>query len=174
MVKASLLKTTAFLVPLAGLLYYGITEDLYRPVEIGEKAPHFSLPTIAGRPLEPSQFEGRVVVLNFWATWCPPCVEEMPSLERLSQERTEGSWEVITVSVDQDLPALQDFVTKHGITLPIAKDPQRQVAVLYGTYKYPESYIIGPQGYVHKKLIGAINWDEPRIRDYLNSLAKKP
>ena len=159
MVKASLLKMAAFLVPLAGLLYYGITEDLYRPLEVGEKAPHFSLPMITGGPLELSQFEGRVVVLNFWATWCPPCVEEMPSLQRLFQER---------------IPALQDFVAKHEITLPIAKDPQRQVAVLYGTYKYPESYIIGPQGLVRKKFIGSINWDEPSIRDYLNSLAKKP
>ncbi len=174
MVKASLLKTAAFLVPLAGLLYYGITEDLYRPLEVGEKAPHFSLPMITGRPLELSQFEGRLVVLNFWATWCPPCVEEMPSLQRLFQERIKGNWEVITVSVDQDLPALQDFVAKHELTLPIAKDPQRQVAVLYGTYKYPESYIIGPQGLVRKKFIGSINWDEPSIRDYLNSLAKKP
>ena len=171
MSKASLLKTAAFLIPLAGLLYFGITEDPYRPIERGEPAPDFSLPTLAGGSLELAQFQGKLVVLNFWATWCPPCVEEMPSLERLSRQGAERNLEVVTVSVDQDLSVLQDFIAQHDLTLPVASDPQRQVAVLYGTYKYPESYIISPQGIVHDKMIGAIDWDEARIREHLFSLA---
>ena len=106
MSKASLLKTAAFLIPLAGLLYFGITEDPYRPVESGEPAPDFSLPSLAGGSVELAQFQGKLVVLNFWATWCPPCVEEMPSLERLSRQGAERNLEVVTVSVDQDLSVL--------------------------------------------------------------------
>ena len=174
MSKASVLKTAAFLIPLAGVLYFGITEDLYRPIERGEPAPDFILPRLAGGSLELAQFQGKLVVLNFWATWCPPCVDEMPSLERLSRRGGDMNLEVVTISVDQDLSALQNFIAEHRLTLPVARDPQRQVAILYGTYKYPETYIISPEGVVHDKMIGPVNWDGSRIRERLFSLASLP
>ena len=171
MMKSRLLRAAFLLVPFAGVLYYGITEQADRPVLIGEVAPDFSVSSLEGTPLQLQQYRGKVVVLNFWATWCPPCVTEMPSLERLAN--LDEKIAVLTISVDEDPETLRQFVAEHGLTLAIARDPERRLAVRYGTYKYPESYIIGPGGKLHEKMFGAIDWDEPRLREHLFALARR-
>ena len=170
MKKGSLLRFTLLAVPLAGVLFFGVTEKLDRPVRAGEAAPDFALESLQGEPVELSRYRGRVVVLNFWATWCPPCVTEMPSLERLS--KLDNNVTVLTVSVDRDLGILRNFVAEHGLTLPVARDPERRLAARYGTYKYPETYILGPNGQVHDKMVGAIDWDQPNLRSHLLALAR--
>ena len=170
MKKGSLLRFTLLGVPLAGVLFFGVTEKLDRPVRAGEAAPAFALESLQGEPVELSRYRGRVVVLNFWATWCPPCVTEMPSLERLS--KLDNNVTVLTVSVDRDLGILRKFVAEHGLTLAVARDPERRLAVRYGTYKYPETYILGPNGQVHDKIVGAVDWDQPNLRNHLLALAR--
>jgi peroxiredoxin len=139
-------------------------------VEVGDEAPEFSLASDAGRTVELKEFRGRFVVLNFWATWCPPCVEEMPSLDRFHQQFSSRGVVVLGVSVDQDVNAYQQFLKKAGVTFLTLRDPERKVSRLYGTYKYPETYFIDRQGKIVQKIIGQADWTDPKMVDYMNRL----
>jgi len=143
-----------------------------QPVEKGEKAPDFLLPTLADNKISLSDLHGRVVVLNFWATWCPPCVEETPSLNRFSEQMEAQGVTVIGVSVDRDAAALEKFVANAQLIFPIARDPQQTVSSRYGTFKFPESYIIDLDGRIAEKLIGAVNWQDERIVNLVSGLAR--
>jgi peroxiredoxin len=133
------------------------------PVRVGGPAPNFTLPNLKGGAISLKDYRGRVVVLNFWATWCPPCVEEMPSLAAFAREMESAGVTVVGVSLDYDEDALRQFIEKHEVKFPIARDTQQRVSAQYGTFKYPETYIIDPDGNITDKLIGAINWQDPRI-----------
>jgi thiol-disulfide isomerase/thioredoxin len=109
---------------------------------------------------------GKVVVLNFWATWCPPCVEEIPSLVAM-QAQMKNRVTVFAVSVDDDEEAYRQFLVEHKVDLLTVRDPSRQSALLYGTVKYPESYIIDPNGIVRRKYVGPVDWTQPAVREYL-------
>lgn len=131
------------------------------PAEIGKPAPDFSLQDENGRSVQLSDYRGRFVVLNFWATWCPPCVEEAPSLDKLNRHfaaTTPGRIAVLTVSADPDWAPVKQFVKEHRITFPVLLDKRQEVPGSYGTFKYPETYIIDPQGIVRQKVIGAYDW----------------
>lgn len=140
-------------------------------LEIGDRMPAFTLPMQPAGAIDLSRFKNRVVVLNFWATWCPPCIDEAPSLERFSQDMKPHGVEVIGVSVDQDAGALGQFISKYGVTFPIARDPNQQLANGLGTFKYPESYILDRNGRVAEKIIGETNWEDPRMIQYVSALA---
>ncbi len=113
---------------------------------------------------------GQIVVLNFWATWCPPCVEEMPSLEQL-QERYKGKGVVVLgVSIDDDDGAYHQFLKDHKVDFLTVRDKTKHSSILYGTFKYPETYIIDRNGVVRRKFIGAVEWGQPEIVEYLNRL----
>ena len=112
--------------------YVHLAENRGYALQEGSAAPGFQLPTLAGERADLASFRGKVVVLNFWATWCPPCVAEMPSLERLHRSLGPEGLAVVTVSTDEDREILEEFVTRHGLTLPVLLDPGGQVAS--GTY----------------------------------------
>ncbi|MDD5543515.1 MAG: TlpA disulfide reductase family protein [Acidobacteriia bacterium] len=131
------------------------------PAEIGKAAPNFSLQDENGHSVQLSDYRGRYVVLNFWATWCPPCVEEAPSLDKLNRRFAATSPSriaVLTVSADPDWAPVKLFVKEHDISFPVLLDKRQEVPSIYGTYKYPETYIIDPQGVVRQKVIGGYNW----------------
>jgi len=113
---------------------------------------------------------GKVVVLNFWATWCPPCVEEMPSLVQMQQRMGAKGVTVLAVSVDVDEGAYQRFLKNHKIELLTVRDPDQKSNNLYGTSKFPESYIIDRSGVVRRKFFGAVDWTQPEIVDFLSKL----
>jgi cytochrome c biogenesis protein CcmG/thiol:disulfide interchange protein DsbE len=140
------------------------------PALVGRPAPDFSLQD-GQRTVSLRDFRGKVVVLNFWATWCPPCVEETPSLVAM-QQRTRPKVEVIAVSVDVDPKAYSDFVRDYKMQdLLTVRDPEgKKSSGLYGTWKYPETYIIDENGVLRRKFIGAQDWTDPGILDYLNKL----
>ncbi len=142
------------------------------PPQVGDPAPGFTLPCLAQSPVSLRDYRGQVVVLNFWATWCPPCVEEAPTLEMFSQAARKMGVTVIGVSVDQDKPALEKFVAEHRLSFPIARDPDQAVASRFGTSKFPETYIIDRDGKVAEKIIGAFNWQDPRISTFVEGLAR--
>jgi len=147
------------------------------PVEVGEYAPDFVLPAIiqgspASGPLRLADHRGQVVLVNFWATWCPPCVEETPSLEELSVKLSKMGVEVIGVSVDQDPAALNKFIAEHRISFPVVRDPNQSVASTYGTYQFPETYILDRGGRVAEKIIGARDWEDPLMVSFVDSLAR--
>ena len=139
-----------------------------RPPRIGETAPDFTI-NDAGRTVTLSQFRGKPVLLNFWASWCAPCVEEMPSLVQF-QKQIGDKATVLAVNVDSDQNAYKQFVRDHNVDLLTVWDPKQQANALYGTFKFPETYVISPDGKILRKFIGAVDWTNPEIVAYVNKL----
>jgi peroxiredoxin len=139
-----------------------------RPPGVNAPAPDFTIKD-GEHTVSLHEFKGKVVVLNFWATWCPPCVEEMPSLVAL-QDRMKNQITVVAVSLDADSGAYRKFIKDHNITLLTVRDSDQKSNSLYGTYKFPETYIIDRQGKIRRKFIGAVNWNDPAIEQYLRGL----
>jgi cytochrome c biogenesis protein CcmG, thiol:disulfide interchange protein DsbE len=139
-----------------------------QPPRIGQAAPEFTV-TDSQRTVSLSQFKGKPVVLNFWASWCAPCVEEMPSLVQL-QKIMGDKVTILAVSEDADDKAYRQFVQDHNVDLLTVRDPKEAANTLYGTFKFPETYIIDKDGVIRRKFIGATDWTNPEIVDYLNKL----
>ncbi len=137
------------------------------PPRIGNAAPDFTIPD-GQRSVSLSQFKGKPVVLNFWATWCPPCIEEMPSLVRL-QKQIGDQVTILAVSEDDDDNAYKQFVKDHNVDLLTVRDTKHNNE-LYGTFKYPETFVIDRDGKIVRKFIGAQEWTSPEIVDYLKKL----
>ncbi len=126
----------------------------------GDTAPNFSIATDAGRTVTRSDFGGKLLVLNFWATWCPPCIEEIPSLDQFQKQLADKGVVVLGVSVDQSQSAYRNFLAKTKIAFQTARDPESKISTEYGTFKYPETYIINRDGRVVEKIIGPTNWTD--------------
>ena len=141
-------------------------------VQEGDRAPEFTLPSPDGRRVSLSQFRGKVVMVHFWATWCPPCVEEMPMLQKLYDSLKGGDFELLAVSVDEGGPeVVMRFMRRNGLSLPLLFDPDKTVASLrYGTFKFPETYVIDRDGIVRRKIIGSRDWTLPVNVDPLRAL----
>jgi peroxiredoxin len=139
-------------------------------VKVGDRAPHFSIVTETGKTLTRENFGGKLLVLNFWATWCPPCVEEMPSLNRFHQELKDAGVVVLAVSVDKKQEAVKTFAQRYGLDFEIAWDGAGDVPATYGTFKYPETYVINAKGEVLEKFIGEENWADPRLIERIRRL----
>ena len=140
-----------------------------RPPRIGTAAPDFTV-TNADRSVTLSQFRGQIVVLNFWATWCPPCIEELPSMLQMQQRLKDKGVTVVAVSVDADEGAYRQFLKDHNVTLITVRDGDQKSSNLFGTFKFPETYIIDRNGIVRGKFIGAVEWGQPEIVDFLTKL----
>lgn len=140
-----------------------------RPPRIGNPAPDFTVQDDE-RKVTLSEHRGKIVVLNFWATWCPPCVEETPSLVRMQQQMKDKGVEVLAVSLDVDEGAYHKFLKDYKVDLLTVRDPNLKSSTLYGTFKYPETYIIDRNGILRRKFIGAVDWTSPEIADYLSKL----
>ncbi len=140
-----------------------------RPPRIGTAAPDFTVRD-SSRTVTLSQFKGQVVVLNFWATWCPPCIEEMPSLVQMQQRMKDKGVTVLAVSVDVDDSSYKRFLRDHGVNLLSVRDADQKSNSLYGTFKFPETYIIDRNGVVRRKFIGPVDWTEPDVIEYLGKL----
>src|SRR5204862_6488539 len=136
-----------------------------KPNLVGSTAPDFTIQD-AQRTISLHDLRGKVVVLNFWATWCPPCIEEMPSLVQMQQRMGAKGVTVLAVSVDVDESAYQRFLKNHTIELLTVRDPDQKSNNLYGTSKFPESYIIDRSGVVRRKFFGAVDWTQPEIVDF--------
>jgi cytochrome c biogenesis protein CcmG, thiol:disulfide interchange protein DsbE len=140
-----------------------------RPPRIGSVAPDFTVQD-SDRKITLDEFHGQVVVLNFWATWCPPCVEEVPSLVEMQRRMKDKGVTVLAVSVDADQSAYERFLRDHNVNVLTVRDPDRKSADLYGTFKYPETYIIDRDGTMRRKFIGPVDWTGPEIMDFLGKL----
>jgi cytochrome c biogenesis protein CcmG/thiol:disulfide interchange protein DsbE len=140
-----------------------------RPPRVGSAAPDFTVHD-SERTVGLSQFKGQVLVLNFWATWCPPCIEEMPSLVRMQQRMQSKAVTVLAVSVDVDESNYRRFLQDHNVNLLTVRDPDQKTNSLYGTFKFPETYIIDRNGVVRRKFIGAVDWTAPDVIDFLSKL----
>ena len=140
-----------------------------RPPRIGTTAPDFTV-TDADRSITLSKYRGQVVVLNFWATWCPPCVEETPSLVQMQQRLKDKGIVVLAVSTDADDAAYHRFIKQHNVDLLTVRDAKQQSNALYGSVMFPETWIIDRTGVVRRKLVGAVDWNTPEITEFLTRL----
>jgi cytochrome c biogenesis protein CcmG, thiol:disulfide interchange protein DsbE len=140
----------------------------------GKTANNFGL-DLSGKPVHLSDLRGKVVVLNFWASWCPPCIEEAPSLNRLHQYIASRNGLVVGVAADEDPYAFSKFLIDQGISFPTYRDPATKervspIALSYGTSFLPETYVIDRRGKIARKIIGPQQWDSPAMRAYFDSL----
>ncbi len=146
------------------LLAYGVMRALREPVvNVNDTAPEFRIVADNGRAVSRSDFGGRLLVLNFWATWCPPCLEEMPSLDRFQQALASSGVVVLGISVDRDEKAYRRFLAGARVSFLTARDPEARISARYGTFKYPETYLIDRRGRVLEKFIGPADWSDPEI-----------
>jgi len=141
--------------------YVYLAENKGYALKKGSEVPGFRLPSLAGGEVDLRSQRGKVVVLNFWATWCPPCVAEMPSLERLHRALSPEGLSVVTVSTDEDEADLRRFVSEHALTLPVLKDPGGRVAGEYRTTGYPETFVLDREGRLLEHVVGPDEWDSP-------------
>ena len=148
-----------------------------KPLDINIPAPDFTIHD-SDRNVSLSQLRGKIVVLNFWATWCPPCVDEMPSLVQLQKKFQGKDVTVLAVSVDDDPNDYHKFLKDHNIDLLTVRDPGQKtatgvnapVAARYGTFKFPETYIVDRSGVIRRKFIGPVDWNQQEIVEYLSRL----
>jgi cytochrome c biogenesis protein CcmG/thiol:disulfide interchange protein DsbE len=156
-------------VPLALLLALSGCWRGSRPSRIGSAAPDFTVHD-SNRTVTLSQLKGQVVVLNFWATWCPPCIEEMPSLVQMQERMKSKGVTVLAVSVDADDNSYRRFLREHNVNLLSVRDADQKSNELYGTSKFPETFVIDRNGVVRRKFIGAVDWTDPEVIDFLGRL----
>lgn len=132
-----------------------------KKVEIGEPAPDFTLVDLQGKTWTLSELKGQVVFVNFWATWCPPCREEMPSMQKLYNMLPKEKFKMLAILSGDD-PALADsFAKKLDLTMPILNDQDNTVGAAYGLTGVPETFIIDKQGILREKFIGSSQWNAP-------------
>ena len=135
----------------------------------GKTARDFEF-TLDGKPTHLSDLRGKVVVLNFWATWCPPCVEETPSLNALQSQIAPQGGLVLGISLDDDASAYDQFLKDNHVIFPNYRDTTKKIAADYGTHMYPETYLIDRQGKIARKLIGEQSWDQGDLLLYVQNL----
>jgi cytochrome c biogenesis protein CcmG/thiol:disulfide interchange protein DsbE len=156
------------------LVFVFFARPMYRqgePTVAGKTAEDF--PTdIAGKPGHLSDLRGKVVVLNFWASWCPPCIEETPALNHLQKYIESRGALVLGVSQDEDPDAYERFLKDKGINFPTFR-ASRKVAIDYGTPVIPDTYIIDRQGKILRKFYSAQQWDSPEMLAYFDSILGK-
>ena len=157
------------------LVFVFFARPMYRqgePSIAGQTAEDF--PTdIYGHSGHLSDLRGKVVVLNFWASWCPPCIEETPSLIQLQKHLDSRNAVILGVSIDEDPFAYEKFLKEYGFNFPTFREPTRKVALDYGTPVIPDTYIIDRRGKILRKFYGAQQWDSPEMLAYLDSILGK-
>lgn len=139
-----------------------VAEPAPDPIRPGQPAPGFELPLLeGGSNVSLASLRGRVVLLNFWATWCKPCEAEMPAMERLYKALASSDFELVAVSTDAGRDEVAQFQQKMKLTFPIALDPSKGVSNEYQSYRFPESYLIDREGKILSRYIGPRDWDSP-------------
>jgi cytochrome c biogenesis protein CcmG/thiol:disulfide interchange protein DsbE len=136
----------------------------------GDRAPNFSIATDQGRTISPANFGSKLLVLNFWATWCAPCLQELPSLDQFARQYESKGITVLAISVDQNEKRYRDMLARVKPAFLTARDASTDIAGSYGTFLYPETYIIDQSGKVVYKEAAARDWMDPTFLNYIQSL----
>lgn len=163
-----------------------LRRDSMEPVLVGRPAPEFQATNLEGEPVRLSEYRGKVILVNVWATWCDPCRDEMPSIERLYHEVRAmpggEDFEILAVSVDasRERPdplgrsamssELAAFAEELGLTFPIVHDPRGRIQGTYQTTGVPESFLIGRDGVIYLKFAGPTEWDAPQYVEQIRRL----
>ena len=158
----TLVLTAAFI----GVIVFSLRDTGARE---GAKAPEFNIVTESGRRVTPESFGGKILVLNFWATWCAPCVEEIPSLNEMQKQFAKSGVVVVAVSIDKSERKYHSFLERIPVAFQTSWDPKAQVSAEYGTFQYPETYII-KDGRVMRKFGNAEDWLSDDMTQYIRGL----
>ena len=143
-------------------------------VGVGDVAPDFQLEDTAGNVVSLSGLRGKVVLVNLWATWCPPCREEMPSMERLNTAMAGEDFVMLAVNAEANgKEVVPEFLQKTPYNFPILYDDKGVVQGLYGVSKFPESFIIRKDGTIAEKIIGPLDWASPKTIAYFKNLGQE-
>lgn len=176
-------ETLLWLVPvlfLLAIVVFGIFSRRTTPQDdlaprIGQLAPDFTLPDLQGNQVQLSGLRGKVVFINFWATWCPPCIEEMPTMQRLYDRLHEQGLEILAISIDPlGAQVVAPFMQRYRLTFPALLDPQEHVNRLYRTGGVPESFVIDKQGRLVEKVVGPRDWSHPQVTAMFERLLTAP
>lgn len=167
----------AFVAGIVAAIAYGGTHYLRKelfPVELGSKAPDFTAYTLDSIPRQKrlADYRGQVVMLNVWATWCLPCRVEMPSIEALNKDYAPKGLKIVAVSIDDPGmdSAIRAFAKQYGLTFDILHDPSGKITDMYDISGYPETFIVGKDGVIRKKLMQATDWNTPDARALVDRL----
>ena len=140
------------------------------PAVQGGAAPEFTFNDQSGKELSLSQLRGKVVLVNFWATWCPPCLDEMPSMQQLQRRMANKPFEMLALSVDNSWEPVNRFMKDNGFTLPVYADFDKRISTLYGTLMWPETYIVDKKGKIAYKVVGPKDWTSSEVLKFLDVL----
>jgi cytochrome c biogenesis protein CcmG/thiol:disulfide interchange protein DsbE len=148
-------------------LYSSLHETI---VNAGDKAPGFSITADNGKEITAADFGGKLLLLNFWASWCAPCIEEIPGLNEMARQLGPKGLVILGVSVDKDENAYKQFLTRNPLKYLTAHDPAEKINLSYGTIQFPESYLIDRNGRVVEKYISSQPWASPQMIEHVQSL----
>ena len=167
------------IVLMGGVVYFSSSSSsrpsvaAVKSVAVGDVAPDFQLEDVAGNKVSLSRLRGKIVLVNFWATWCPPCREEMPSMEKLNAALAGDDFVMLAVNAEADgRTVVPEFLAKTQYTFSILYDDKGVVQKRYGVYKFPESFVILKDGSVGEKIIGPLDWASPKSIAYFKKLTK--
>lgn len=162
------------------VLFAWFNRDRFNPVVPGGRAPSFAAFTVDGEEVGLRDFRDKVLLVNIWATWCPPCREEMPSMQRLYETVGNDDFEILAISVDAPFGEtdtfgrvggdLKAYADSHGITFSILHDPSGKVQETFQTTGVPESFVVDREGVIFKKIAGATVWDAPQNVELIQRL----
>ena len=180
--KSGRLLLTIFLVLLVAIPIILITlkekgsrSRFTRPLQEGIPAPDFSFSDLNGKKVGLSDYKGKMVLVNIWATWCPPCREEMPSMQKLYEKFKGESFEILAVSIDATgRKAVAPFVQKLNLTFRVLLDPKGKIQGLYRITGVPESFIVDREGILVNKVIGPMDWSSPEVFRFFQDLIQTP
>lgn len=140
------------------------------PAVQGESAPEFTFKNQSGKELSLSQLRGKVVLVNFWGTFCPPCLDELPSMQQLHRRMINQPFEILALSVDTSWEPVNRFMKENEFTLPVYADFDKQISTLYGTHMWPETYIVDKKGKIAYKVVGPKDWTSSEVLKFLDVL----
>ncbi|QHE52365.1 thiol-disulfide oxidoreductase ResA [Pontibacillus sp. HMF3514] len=156
---------TLFVAAIVYMLYQSFTEEDQDFIKAGDKAPDFVLKTLSGEKVQLSDYQGKGVFLNFWATYCPPCKKEMPFMENQYQHFKDKGVKVLAVDVGEPRVTVQGFVEEYGLTFPIPMDQNKDVLDAYGVGPIPVTFLINKEGIVEKRVTAGLT--EQDIRRFM-------
>ena len=164
-------KTLRTLLAVLTVLFIGLIGFSLRDTSAkeGGAAPEFSITTDEGQRVTPTSFGGKVLVLNFWATWCPTCIQEIPSLNEFQKRFANSGVVVLAVSIDKNPQKYRAFLDRIHVSFDTVRDPSADISAKYGTFQYPESYII-KDGHIVRKFDNAADWTRDDITQYVQGL----
>lgn len=143
-----------------------------QPASVHSSVPSFDLRNLQGNDMQLQSYKDKLILVNFWASWCGPCNEEAPSMESMYEQLHKQGLVVVGISIDHHVSQVKKFVKQYSITFPVLLDTDESVASSYGITGVPETFILDKNYKLIKHIIGPIDWSSPNVTAYLSNLIK--